>query len=314
MRNSGLNTTQPRPLESNLDSLPQPARNLIDNSRYWSVLAKRRPITTAMTSRGCPMKCIFCDRPHLGKTFRSRSARSVVDEMQDCASRGIREIFLYDDTFTIGRRRIFEIRDEIKRRSLELHWDVRARADTLDDEVVKAMKEAGVTRIHIGVESGSPRILRIMKKGITTEQAHNAFELCRRFRITSLAYFMLGNPTETSNDIDMTMQFIRRCAADYAHISITTPFPGTELYCMGLAQGLFKHDHWRRFAANPDEHFEPPAWTENFTQQQLEDIRRQAYKAFYGRPARLFRQLIAVRSAKELWTKTRLGARLLFPK
>jgi len=314
MRNSKPSTTEARALESNLDSLPQPARELIDSSLYWSVLAKRSPITTAMTSRGCPMKCIFCDRPHLGKTFRCRSARSVVDEMEDCVNRGIRELFLYDDTFTIKRQRIFEIRDEIKRRHLDVQWDIRARADTLDAEVVSAMKEAGVARIHVGVESGSPRILKIMKKGITVEQAHNAFELCRKFGVISLSYFMLGNPTETREDIDMTMQFIRKCRSDYAHISVTTPFPGTELYRMGLAQGLFQRDYWRDFAANPDEHFQPPAWTENFTQEQLEDMRQQAYRAFYGRPSRLIRQLAAVRSFKELWTKFRVGARLLFSK
>lgn len=314
MRNGKLSTTEARALESNLDSLPQPARDLIESSLYWSVLAKRNPITTAMTSRGCPMKCIFCDRPHLGKTFRYRSAISVVDEMEDCVKQGIREIFLYDDTFTIRRERIFGIRDEIKHLGLNVQWDVRARADNLDAEVVKAMKEAGVARIHIGVESGSPRILKIMKKGITVEQAHNAFKLCRKFGITSLSYFMLGNPTETREDIEMTMQFIRKCYADYAHISITTPFPGTELYCMGLEQGLFERDYWRDFAVNPDEHFQPPAWTENFTQEQLEDMRQRAYRAFYSRPSRLGRQLLAVRSFKELWTKARVGMRLLFSK
>jgi len=314
MRDGKPSTTKARPLEADLDSLPQPARDLLDSSLYWSVLAKRNPITTAMTSRGCPMKCIFCDRPHLGKTFRCRSARSVVDEMEDCVNRGIRELFFYDDTFTIRRQRIFDIRDEIKRRRLDVQWDIRARADTLDAEVAGAMKEAGVTRIHIGVESGSPRVLKIMKKGITIEQAHNAFELCRRFGITSLSYFMLGNPTETQQDIDMTMQFIRKCCADYAHISITTPFPGTELYRMGLAQGLFERDYWRDFAANPDEQFQPPAWTENFTQEQLEEMRRQAYRVFYSRPGRIIRQVLAVRSFRELWTKARVGTRLLFSK
>jgi len=314
MRNGKISTMQARALEANLDSLPHPARDLIETSLYWSVLAKRNPITTAMTSRGCPMKCIFCDRPHLGKTFRYRSARSVVDEMEDCINRGIQEIFLYDDTFTIRRERIFEIRDEIKRHGLDVQWDVRARANNLDAEVVKAMKEAGVTRLHIGVESGSPRILKIMKKGITIEQAHNAFKLCRKFGITSLSYFMLGNPTETREDIEMTMQFIRKCYADYAHIAITTPFPGTELYRMGLEQSLFKRDYWRDFAVNPVEDFQPPAWTENFTQEQLEDMRQQAYRAFYGRPSRLGRQLLAIRSFKEFWTKARVGVRLLFSK
>lgn len=314
MRDGKISTTEARTLESNLDNLPQPARDLIDSSLYWSALAKRNPITTAMTSRGCPMKCIFCDRPHLGKTFRYRSAGSVVDEMEDCTNRGIHEIFLYDDTFTINRQRVFDIRDEIKRRRLDVQWDVRARANTLDAEVVEAMKEAGVARIHIGVESASPRILKILKKGITVEQAHDAFDLCRKFGITSLAYFMLGNPTETQEDIDMTMRFIRRCHADYAHISITTPFPGTELYRIGMEQGLFERDYWRDFAANPDEHFQPPAWTENFTQEQLEDMRKQAYRAFYFRPSRIIRQLLAVRSLRELTSKARIGSKLLFSK
>ena len=314
MRDGKLITKGARPLETNLDELPQPARELLDNSIYWSVLARQNPITTAMTSRGCPMKCIFCDRPHLGKTFRYRSAKSVVDEMEDCVKRGIKEIFLYDDTFTVRRDRVFEVRDEIKRRNLKVRWDVRARANTLDAEVVKAMKDAGVTRMHIGVESGSPRILKIIKKGITVEQAHEAFDLCRRFGVTSLSYFMLGNPTETQEDIEMTMDFIRKCRADFAHIAITTPFPGTELYRMGLAQGLFKQDYWQQFARNPDEHFEPPAWTENFTQQQLEEMRQQAYRAFYGKPSRLIRQLFAVRSAGELMKKAKIGIKLLFAK
>ena len=314
LRDGRVSSTQARALEADLDSLPHPARDLIDTSLYWSVLAKQNPVTTAMTSRGCPMKCIFCDRPHLGKTFRYRSAGSVVEEMEDCVKRGIREIFLYDDTFSIKRDRIFEIRDEIKRRKLDVQWDVRARANNLDAEVVKAMKEAGVARLHIGVESGSPRILKIIKKGITIEQAYNAFELCRRHGMTSLSYFMLGNPTETREDIEMTMRFIRKCKADYAHIAITTPFPGTELYNMGLRQGLFERDYWRDFAANPDENFKPPAWTEGFTQEELEEMRSRAYRAFYTRPDRLVRQVLAVRSFREFWSKFRVGARLLLSK
>jgi anaerobic magnesium-protoporphyrin IX monomethyl ester cyclase len=309
-----VNTVRARALEPNLDDIPQADRDVIDNGLYWSVLAKRNPVTTMMTSRGCPYKCIFCDRPHLGKSFRYRSAGDVVDEMEDCLKRGIAEIFLYDDTFTIKRERIFEIRDEIKRRNLKIGWDVRARANTLDDEVIKAMKDAGVVRVHIGVESGSPRILKVLKKGITLEQAYTAFKLCKKHGITSLAYFMFGNPTETEDDIEMTMKFIRKCKADYAHISMTTPFPGTELYSMGLKQGLFKEDYWQKFAANPDDKFIAPAWTENFTQEQLEKMRQKAYRVFYTKPGRLIRELFAVRSFGELNKKARLGLSLLFGK
>ena len=300
-----------RELEDDLDSLPHPARQLSDVSMYWSVLAKRRPITTMMTSRGCPMKCIFCDRPHLGKSFRCRSAANVADEMSECVAMGIHELFLYDDTFSINRNRVLAVCDEVARRGLDVAWDIRARADTLDDEVVAALKKAGVARIHIGVESGSPRILKVMQKGITVAQAHHAFELCRKHRITSLAYFMFGNPTETQQDIDMTFDFLRKCRADYAHIAVTTPFPGTQLYQMGLDQGLYSHDYWREFAADPRPSFSPPAWTENFTFEELDAMRAQAYRKFYTRPGRVVREVLAIRSLKEFGAKARLGMKLL---
>ncbi len=238
--NDEYQPTRARPLEESLDDLPHPARELVDTSLYWSVLAKQRPISTMMTSRGCPMKCIFCDRPHLGKSFRYRSADNVVDEMEACVEAGIRELFLYDDTFSLHRQRVFDVCDEIRRRGLKVLWDIRARADTLNDETVRAMKEAGVTRMHIGVESGSPRILEVIKKGITVEQAYQAFDLCRKYGVQSLGYFMLGNPTETRQDVELTMDFLRKCKADHAHVAITTPFPGTQLYRLGFEKGLYE--------------------------------------------------------------------------
>ena len=125
---------------------------------------------------------------------------------------------------------------------------------------------------------------------------------------------MVGNPTETREDIDLTFDFIRTCRADHAHIAITTPFPGTALYRMGLEQGLYDHDYWRDFAADPDQSFSPPAWTEHFSLEELERIRQEAYRKFYARPRRLLRELFAVRSFREFRAKTRLGAKLLFAK
>lgn len=312
MRGGEVRTVEARPLERDLDDLPGPDRAMLENALYWSVLARRNPVTTMMSSRGCPMKCVFCDRPHLGKTFRFRSAGSVVDEMEDCVARGIGEIFMYDDTFSINRRRILDIRDEILHRGLKVNWDVRARADNLDEEVAAAMKEAGVVRMHIGVESGSQRVLDAMQKGITVEQAYEAFELCRKFGVTGLAYFMMGNPGETREDVELTMKFIRDCAADYAHIAVTTPFPGTQLYRMGLERGVFSRDHWKEFAADPNESFHPPPWTENFEGEQLERMRRRGYRLFYSRPGRVLRQLAGIRSFREFKTKTSLGLKMLF--
>ncbi|MGC9330149.1 MAG: B12-binding domain-containing radical SAM protein, partial [Candidatus Hinthialibacter sp.] len=121
------------PLNQTLDELPMPARHLVPQDRYYSVLAKETPITTMMTSRGCPMQCIFCDRPHLGKQFRYRSPESVVEEMAACEAMGIKEIFVYDDTFTIRRDRVIEICRQKLERGLKIKWDIRAHINTISD-------------------------------------------------------------------------------------------------------------------------------------------------------------------------------------
>ena len=124
--------TGPPEIIRDLDSVPFPARHLTDVNLYDSVLSPRHPVTTMFTSRGCPYVCSFCDRPHLGKKFRARSAANVVDEMERCVGLGIREFLIYDDTFTVRRQRVMDICREIKRRGLDIGYDVRARVDTVD--------------------------------------------------------------------------------------------------------------------------------------------------------------------------------------
>ncbi|NQT92110.1 MAG: cobalamin B12-binding domain-containing protein, partial [Lentisphaerae bacterium] len=146
-------------LIEDLDSLPMPARHLLDNRLYSSVLGKGAFLTTVMSSRGCPARCIFCDRPHLGKKFRARSAASVVEEMRQCVDRfGIREFFFYDDTFTINRERVFEICRAVTDSGLKVLWDIRARVSTVDREVLEALRGAGCIRIHLGIESGNEEV------------------------------------------------------------------------------------------------------------------------------------------------------------
>jgi len=101
--------TGERPLIDNIDELPFPARHLTPYNKYSSLLAKRSPVTTIFTSRGCPFKCSFCARPHLGKAFRARSFKNVVDELEECTKFGIYDFLFYDDTFTVDRERVIDI-------------------------------------------------------------------------------------------------------------------------------------------------------------------------------------------------------------
>jgi len=292
-------------LNQDLDSLPFPARHLTHYKKYSSVLSKTNPVTTMFTSRGCPYNCLFCDRPTLGKIFRARSAKNVVDEMEECQKMGIKEILIYDDTFTVNRQRVIDICSEIQKRNLNINWDVRARVDTVDENLLKAMKVSGCQRIHYGVEAGTQKILDVLRKGITLEQVEKAFRLSRKIGLETLAYFMIGSPTETKEDILETIKFAKKLKPDFAHITITTPFPSTDLYRMGLEQKIWPNDHWQKFAENPHSDFLPPVWEKNLTKEELVILNQKAYRSFYFRPRYLFKKLFQLTSFKELKTKSK---------
>jgi anaerobic magnesium-protoporphyrin IX monomethyl ester cyclase len=301
----------PRAPIENLDALPFPARHLVPQNRYSSVLAKRDPVTTLFTSRGCPFKCTFCDRPHLGKRFRARSGQNVVDEIETCTDRGIHQFLIYDDTFTVNKQRVLDICAQIRRRGLDIGFDIRARVDTVDEEMLKDLKAAGCEGIHYGVESGSERVLRTLKKGIDLDHTRRIFNLTRERGIASLAYFMIGNPGETLRDVEMTFALMKRLDPDYVHITVLTPFPGTRIYEDGLRCGLLEGDTWRAFAEKPDPAFQPPFWSEFFSRKQLDDLLVKGYRQFYLRPSYIARRTVRLRSVGDLKKKVRAGLRVL---
>jgi len=300
-----------RDMIDNLDELPFPARHLTPYWRYSSLLAKRMPITTMFTSRGCPYRCAFCDRPHLGKKFRARTAKNVVDEMEECVNMGIHEFLIYDDTFTVDRRRVFDICDEIITRKLDIGWDIRARVDTVTKDMLKKLREANCERIHYGVEAGTDRILKVLRKGITLEQARNAFKMTKEVGISTLAYFMIGSPTETREEILQTIEFAQELDPDFVHITILTPFPATAIYRKGLEEGIFESDFWQEFATNPTPGFEPEYWEKNLSREELLALVAYAYKSFYARPKYVIKELAQVRSLNEFMRKVKAGLKVL---
>lgn len=303
-RDKIINTGQTDFIE-NLDNLPSPSRHLTPYKKYFWSLSPLAPITTMFTSRGCPYKCLFCDRPQLGKNFRARSAKSVVDEMQECQKMGIKEIFMYDDTFGIDRQRVLDICSKIKKRKLHIAWDIRTRVNTVDKKVLKELKEAGCQRIHYGVEAGTQKILNVLRKGITLEMAEKAFKRTKRIGIQTAGYFMIGSPTETKEDILKTIKFMKKLNPDYVHITITNPYPATDLYRMGLEQKVLPYDYWKEFAKNPTPDFEPYFWEKELSREELFALLKKAYRSFYLRPNYIFKKIIQLKSGKELLRKAK---------
>lgn len=296
----------------NLNELPFPARHLVPYKRYRSILSGDNAITTMFTSRGCPYRCAFCDRPNMGKIFRSRSAENVVNEMEKCLEMGIDEIFIYDDTFTVDKQRVINICDEIIKRNLKFTWDVRARVDTVNEEVLRKLKQAGCVRIHYGVESGTEKILKVLNKGIHLDQVVKVFNLTKKIGISTFAYFMVGCPTETKENILETIKFAKKLNTDYVQITLFTPFPATKIYNDALKQGIIKNDYWLEFAKNPNSDFKTPYWDQELSQEELFNLINLAYRQFYLRPSFIIKSILDLKSINDFKKKAKAGFKIVF--
>jgi radical SAM superfamily enzyme YgiQ (UPF0313 family) len=191
------------------------------------------PMVQIFTARGCPNRCTFCSWPRtfMGMKFRARSVTNVVDEFEYVNNElpAVKEIFIEDDTFTIDKRRVREVCSEIKKRELDVRWSCNARA-TLDYETMRIMKAAGCRLIDVGYESGSDKILKNIKKGVTTADTKAFTVDAKRAGLKILGDFIFGLPEETDDTIRQTIHFIKEIKPDMLQIAVATPIPGTEFY------------------------------------------------------------------------------------
>ncbi len=291
----------------NLDLLPPPRRQILDIKKYSYVLGGEATTTTLMTSRGCPYKCTFCNTPG-HNTWRWRSAKSVVDEIASIHELGIKDIYVIDDTFNVRQQRTMEICQGIIERNIKIAWNFRARVNLITPEMVEAVKKAGCTRVHIGVETGTDEGMKAINKALTTKQVRYGLELMKKAKLTTVCYFMIGCPHEkTREDIMRTIDFALELDPDYALFGVLTPYPQTAVYDEGIARGILDPDHWEHFLKNPTQDFHPQVWTEFFTAQELAQYSELAFKRFYIRPKQMWRKLMELRSFGDFARKLKAG-------
>lgn len=258
--------------------------------------------------------CSYCDRPALGKGFRPQGAKRVIDEMESLQKRGAKEIFFYDDTFSVSMKRVNEICDEYIRRKLTIKWDIRTRVNVVNEELLKKMKLAGCERIHFGVESGNPRIVRTMNKGVSIQQVEQAFDICHRIGIKTLAYFMMGNPGETLDDVKDTLALSKRIKPDFMQMTILSPFPATKYYLDALRDGVLDRDVWKDYAININDDFRPPLWSQPggiYSRQELESHLRWFYGKFYLHPKFILDRVMEIRNMGQFKRYASAGIGLL---
>ena len=177
--------------------------------------------------------------------------------------------------------------------------------------MLRKMKRAGCTRIRYGIESGTTEILKVLRKGIKLEQVRKAFRITKAEGISTVAYFMIGAPTETKQQIMETIRMARELNATFTNFSIVTLYPGTDLYSLGLRRGILKSDCWREFAKNLKPSFQLPLWEENFTRSELFKIQSDAYRIVFFRPNYIVQKFSKISTWKGLRESTRLGFKLI---
>ena len=230
-----MHITQERGLINDLDSLPFPAREEIDMKNYLIPPGYIRSyilnkVGTIYSSRGCPGKCTFCCSyaSYKGK-YRQRSINNVIKEIDFLIKKyNIEGLYFNDETFTYDKKWVIEFCNRIK--SYNLPWGLATRVTLVDYNLLKIMKDSGCMQIDYGVESGSDRILKLLKKGTSRKIIENAFSLTHKAGIRTLATIMVGSPSETKKDIDLTIDLLRKIKPNFTLSTFFVPLPGTEVY------------------------------------------------------------------------------------
>jgi anaerobic magnesium-protoporphyrin IX monomethyl ester cyclase len=216
-----------------LDAIPFPARHLFDNVVDTTGIhgqPNNERATTMITSRGCPYNCSFCCKTPETMTPRSRSPENIIEEIWQIENDyDIEHIRFVDDVFTLSKKRTMKLCDFIRNES-DVTWICITRADLIDEELLKVMKSSGCLEVHLGIESGSQRILDAMNKKTTVETNFKAIQKVKDAGMLSKIYLMHGYPGETEKDIDATKQFVIDAKPDKFTISQFTFTPGSAIW------------------------------------------------------------------------------------
>jgi anaerobic magnesium-protoporphyrin IX monomethyl ester cyclase len=273
-----------RKLIHSLDEIPFPARDLLPMEKYLPPKC-----TGVISSRGCPFRCIFCASSNLNrKTFRSRSAHNVFQEVAQLVAQGYENVTMLDDNFILNKDRAFKFADLVEENKLKFEWSCTARVDSVDEDLLRRLQEVGCNGLFFGVESASDDTLKLIKKGFSTDQVISTFDVLKDYDYTTTASFMIGLPGDDRQKIVDTIDLAKRIDPDFAMFSVTTPYPGTELYdhIDRYDLEITSHD-WSKFTLT-----KPVVRTSALSTGDLWRWLLKAYVAFYVRTSFVTRAII----------------------
>lgn len=301
--------TSPREFIENLDEVPMPARHLLPLAKYIPQPndGPYVPKFAMITSRGCPYECIFCDHGIFGVSYRSFSAKRIVDEVEQLVTRfGARDIAFVDSLFMPTVKRVRDVVAEIRRRNLRVHWTCTIRANVATRDILEEMKQAGCWRVRIGVESGNEEVLRFIRKRVTKDQVRRVVREAHEVGLHPKAFFMIGHPTDTEATIRESIAFANELPLTDITVQINTPMPGALQSTFIRDYGTIVTEDLERYSF-----WEPVFVPHGLTSRLMTDLYREFYRSFYLRPVIWLRHLRMFRTWNDFARYAR-ALRLLF--
>lgn len=304
-KDNTVRINKPRVFIEDLDEIPFPDRSAINMELYKrshvtrGLSRKMYRIAEIMYSRGCPYECIFCASKVVhSQKVRYRSIGNIIMELDYLRRKHkINHFSFLDDTFTLRKDIMVAICDYIK--SHKLTFDCLTRISEIDEENISLLVKSGCKKISFGIESGSPRILKLLKKGITVPQIEKGFFLARKVGLPLIeTSFMIGShPDETMDDIALTKKMIHKLKPDILALFATIPYPGTELYSLLKERNLLIAENWNEFKL----FFGRPSWKLcNIPSDKLPDMLKEIIYSYYLSPVFILSLLRRIRNFSEL--------------
>ena len=294
--NDEVKFTGSRPFIEDLDSLPFPARHLVDNNIY------RRPDNnkvqaTIKVSRGCPFHCFFClATPVSGTKVRRRSPENIVAEIKECVEKyNIKNFLFWSDIFNIDKDWTMKLCQAIIDSGLKITWSANTRADTADLEMAEMMYKSGCRLVSIGVESGSQYMLEKMGKKITLNDVRRTVKVFKKAKIRIYNYFVIGLPWETEETVEETIKFAIELNSDFISFYTATPLPGSRFYDYALEHNLFDKE-----TSFENAYYYPAVNTHNLSRERVFELHKSAIQRFYLRPLYILKMLSRIRSFAEI--------------
>ncbi|MBQ4114715.1 radical SAM protein [bacterium] len=299
-----------RPFNEDLDSLPFPARHLVDNTIY------KRPDNGKIqavikVSRGCPYHCFFClATPVAGSKVRTRSAENIIAEIKECVEKyNIKNFLFWSDIFNLDRAWTIDLCNKIIDSGLKITWSSNSRANTMDDELASIMYKAGCRLVSLGVESGSQEVLDNIGKKITLDQIRETVRILKKNKIKVYNYFVIGLPWETEETVEETIRFAIELDSNFISFYTATPLPGTKFFAYAMMNKLI--DGQLDFNSA---YYVPTVRSHKLSKERIFELHKKAVKRFYLRPSFIIKTVLGLRSFTEFKNYFLAGLSLLLKK